>query len=80
MRTYEKISLQRVARHLGFTDTFELEEWLLTIPKDYGIKINGEIVVFTQDLRSDTAEAEAAIEELKNKFQKFKQSDRRRKA
>ncbi|MBD3191664.1 MAG: hypothetical protein GF308_13535 [Candidatus Heimdallarchaeota archaeon] len=69
---YNRLSLEKMAQHLDFPDTFTLERWLLTLPEDLDFFVEGEEVVIPREkFVSGSEEAEAAIEELLKRFDEF---------
>ncbi|MBD3190300.1 MAG: PQQ-binding-like beta-propeller repeat protein, partial [Candidatus Heimdallarchaeota archaeon] len=71
LQTYSSISLEKLARLLGFTDTFTLEQWLITKTEKGLFRIKGDQVIISSELQQDTEEAEAAIDQLLQSFEDF---------
>lgn len=66
-----QISLSKMAQLLEFKDIIDLEKWLLSLPEDIALQIEGDQVLLPQELQSGTKEAEQAIDKLLARFEEY---------
>lgn len=75
----QELSLERMSRLLAFDNSDLLFDWLLALPKEYGIQIKDEKVFFTKDLQNKSSETEGAITSLLEKFETFEEKNKGKK-
>ena len=68
---YEKISQNRMAELLKFPSTQELELWLMELPSNIDLYLKDGEVIIPKLLKSDSEEAEKAINQLLASFDDF---------